>query len=367
MAMGSETAHEAECKAAAAAFGAALSEAVRRRVVDVPQPCFASASESGVACRVGVLFSGGIDSMVLAALAHAHVPPSQPIELINVAFGTNAAQARRTHTVVQTRAHRARLHMLAREQSLLSHVFVAAASASCRQAPDRLTGIRGFAELAALHPERHFRFVEVDITLCELRDARARLLEVLAPARTVMDFNIGAAIWFGARGKGRLRLRPPLSVGDDADELCRYAPCSPTRSGVASDDSSEDLLRIRLSISDQSTRALPVVSIEIGWLTARSKATEPESGKAAREDATSEREAGDGVREGEYTSGARVLLLGMGADEQLGGYGRHRTVFRREGWAGLRAELAAERARLWRRNLGRDDRVVADHGREARA
>jgi len=67
-----------------------------------------------------------------------------------------------------------------------------------------------------------------------------------------------------------------------------------------------------------------------------------------------------------YTSAARVLLLGMGADEQMGGYGRHRTAFKRGGWAGLGAELAADRARLWKRNLGRDDRVVSDHGREAR-
>ena len=61
-----------------------------------------------------------------------------------------------------------------------------------------------------------------------------------------------------------------------------------------------------------------------------------------------------------------MLLLGGGADEQLGGYGRHHTVFRHEGWAGLAAELAAERERLWLRNLGRDDRVVSDWGREAR-
>ncbi|EOD33955.1 hypothetical protein EMIHUDRAFT_423585 [Emiliania huxleyi CCMP1516] len=50
----------------------------------------------------------------------------------------------------------------------------------------------------------------------------------------------------------------------------------------------------------------------------------------------------------------------------MGGYGRHRTAFKRGGWAGLGAELAADRARLWKRNLGRDDRVVSDHGREAR-
>jgi asparagine synthetase B (glutamine-hydrolysing) len=63
---------------------------------------------------------------------------------------------------------------------------------------------------------------------------------------------------------------------------------------------------------------------------------------------------------------ARVLLLGMGADEQLAGYGRHRTRFAQEGWAGLITEVAMDVSRISDRNLGRDDRCVSDHGREAR-
>jgi asparagine synthetase B (glutamine-hydrolysing) len=33
----------------------------------------------------------------------------------------------------------------------------------------------------------------------------------------------------------------------------------------------------------------------------------------------------------DYTSPARVLLIGTGADELLGGYGRHKTVFKKNG------------------------------------
>ena len=67
-------------------------------------------------------------------------------------------------------------------------------------------------------------------------------------------------------------------------------------------------------------------------------------------------------------SSARVLLLGIGADELAGGYARHRSVFVGSGgdWRALRAELARDTGRLWARNFGRDDRVCADHGREAR-
>jgi hypothetical protein len=37
-----------------------------------------------------------------------------------------------------------------------------------------------------------------------------------------------------------------------------------------------------------------------------------------------------------------------------------------QGWQGLADELSQETRRLWVRNLGRDDRIVADTGREAR-
>lgn len=65
-------------------------------------------------------------------------------------------------------------------------------------------------------------------------------------------------------------------------------------------------------------------------------------------------------------SSARVLLLGLGADEQFGGYSRHKTAFRGGGWPRMRSEMDLDVERLWRRNLGRDDRCCSDHGREIR-
>ena len=76
---------------------------------------------------------------------------------------------------------------------------------------------------------------------------------------------------------------------------------------------------------------------------------------------------------GAYVSTAKVLFIGSGADEQLGGkkrnwgdnkimiyltclcsigYTRHRNAFRRFGWAGLQAEMKKDTTRLWKRNLG---------------
>lgn len=59
-------------------------------------------------------------------------------------------------------------------------------------------------------------------------------------------------------------------------------------------------------------------------------------------------------------------MTGIGADEQLAGYSRHRVRFATSGHEGLIQELAMELGRISSRNLGRDDRVIGDHGKEAR-
>ena len=66
------------------------------------------------------------------------------------------------------------------------------------------------------------------------------------------------------------------------------------------------------------------------------------------------------------TTSARVLLSGLGADELFGGYVRHATAFRRGGLLGLLDELELDVSRLGKRNLGRDDRVMAHWSKEVR-
>ncbi|KAF7972688.1 hypothetical protein HWV62_17250 [Athelia sp. TMB] len=77
------------------------------------------------------------------------------------------------------------------------------------------------------------------------------------------------------------------------------------------------------------------------------------------------RSSPDGPAEA-YTSTARVLLNGLGSDELLGGYGRHRTAYTSGGWQALIDELQLELERIPSRNLGRDDRVISSHGKETR-
>ena len=67
-----------------------------------------------------------------------------------------------------------------------------------------------------------------------------------------------------------------------------------------------------------------------------------------------------------YTTPARVLLSGLGADEIFGGYQRHATAFIRGGYSTLIDELELDFNRIGKRNLGRDDRVISHWGKEVR-
>ncbi|KAJ5899107.1 hypothetical protein N7495_003851 [Penicillium taxi] len=69
---------------------------------------------------------------------------------------------------------------------------------------------------------------------------------------------------------------------------------------------------------------------------------------------------------GTYTTSARVLLSGLGADELFAGYGRHGIAFNRSGFEGLLNEIKLDVSRLGQRNLGRDDRVLSHWSRETR-
>ncbi|XP_058081896.1 asparagine synthetase domain-containing protein C4F6.11c isoform X2 [Magnolia sinica] len=74
----------------------------------------------------------------------------------------------------------------------------------------------------------------------------------------------------------------------------------------------------------------------------------------------------EGVQCHKYRSKSKILLVGSGADEQCAGYSRHRTKYRLGGWLALEEEMKLDMQRIWKRNLGRDDRCISDNGKEAR-
>lgn len=58
--------------------------------------------------------------------------------------------------------------------------------------------------------------------------------------------------------------------------------------------------------------------------------------------------------------------MGTGADELFGGYTKHRAALKRNNWTGLQETLINDWLHISIRNLSRDDRVIADHGRQLR-
>ncbi|KAG5213647.1 hypothetical protein JEQ12_009433 [Ovis aries] len=230
--------------------------------------------------NVAILFSGGIDSMVIAALADHHIPLDEPIDLLNVAFMT---KEKTVPVNFNKKGRKQKNHCEIPSEEFSKSAAAAAAAASPGEqfnVPDRVTGRAGLKELQAANPSRIWNFVEINVSLEELqRLRRTRISHLIQPLDTVLDDSIGCAVWFASRGAG--------------------------------------------------------------WLVTQ-----------------------DGAQP--YQSSAKVVLTGIGADEQLAGYSRHRVRFLAHGLEGLNKEIEMELGRISSRNLGRDDRVISDHGKEAR-
>ena len=92
--------------------------------------------------KVGILFSGGLDSTILASLAHEFLPLDEPIDLLNVAF-----EKPKKKMVLQGKN--------AKKVSSVEH------SENNYLVPDRLTGRKALENLKRLFPDRVWNFLEV--------------------------------------------------------------------------------------------------------------------------------------------------------------------------------------------------------------
>jgi len=273
-----------------------LHVAVRRRVIDLTSLSSSSSYPKNssnhhisidTAAKVAILFSGGLDSVVLTALSHYHVPFDQGIDLINVSFAST-----QDHTSLEAQLNNNNDKNNKEEEERVNdnpNLTVQNQSHNLLFAsPDRIAAIQSFHELCRLWPQRKWRLILVNVLYSEVLEYQTRIRTLIHPLASTMDFNIGTAMWFASRGKG----------------------------------------------------------VEFNHTTDISQTTSPSHGVV--------------------TSNARIILVGIGADEQMAGYGRHRSVYNRGGYDALRSELKMEKSRLWTRNLGRDDRIISDHGKEAR-
>jgi len=157
-------------------FYEALDESVKLRVLSLPQKeyilysvtvfCHLDAIRTSAVegARIAILFSGGIDSTVLALLADRyrlsvgwskilirrfrHIPISEPIDLLNVAF-ENPRKLRAQKANNRSRRNHKNSFIPEDDNNVLEFDTV----------PDRMSGLEELEELKGLSPERTWNFV----------------------------------------------------------------------------------------------------------------------------------------------------------------------------------------------------------------
>lgn len=155
-------------------------------------------------CRVGILFSGGLDCSILAILADKVIAKNLSIDLFNVAF-------EKVKRVLPDSKH---------------HESITVNKNIHWDVPDRLTAKETLQELQELCPDRQWNLIEVNVTRNELeQELTHHLRDLISPSKNILDESLGAALWFASRGKGVIKGIPfestcrVLLLGSGADEL----------------------------------------------------------------------------------------------------------------------------------------------------
>jgi asparagine synthetase B (glutamine-hydrolysing) len=139
-----------------------LNKAVFKRVCNLPQ----IVKEDSNKCSIAVLFSGGIDSLLLAYLTAINTPNFTQIDLINLAFD--------------------------------------------RDAPDRNSGLISYYELISLLPDKKISLVLVDKNYeKDVEPLKEDTMSLIYPKNTHMDFNIATALSLATRLEG-FKIQPEL-------------------------------------------------------------------------------------------------------------------------------------------------------------
>ncbi|CAE7133023.1 unnamed protein product [Rhizoctonia solani] len=177
-------------------FISRLDDSVRSRVASIPSNNADLPRSEVPVARLGVLFSGGIDSSIVAYLADRHIPRDEPIDLLNVGFenprtlGVPQNKALQAAKVQKKRTKKERKKGLYAPETPLTistPVTNEIKTAGTYDVPDRLTGLQQLEELRRLCPHRKWNFVCVNVPYEECKQEEPKVMALMNPSNTVMD------------------------------------------------------------------------------------------------------------------------------------------------------------------------------------
>ncbi|KAK1442000.1 HUPs like protein [Babesia gibsoni] len=263
-----------------------------------------------------ILYSGGLDSALIASMVAEYVEDIQYIELVNVAFQP-------------------------------------------KRAPDRVTALCTYEDLLKLYPKVDFRLICVDVDTDEYKQMEPYLYGLIFPNTTHMDLNIAAAIHYAVTMKGYIfnpevfkteqwqKIRESTSIMKSVNLRVTIANTPDKQEGSNIDEGHDCTVlesigkgKFARSSSDDDVDVLPRY-----WKDIQTTAMVPLVAPLGES----------------YVSQSRDVIIGSGADELFGGYGRH-AVERKKDASMAEHEINKDLIRLWKRNMGRDDRVVNQNG-----
>jgi asparagine synthetase B (glutamine-hydrolysing) len=150
-------------------FETLLKNSLALRVRNIREETITATPTASLEPRVAILFSGGLDCTLLARLTHELLSPTEPIDLLNVAF------------------QNPRIHKDGPGYELC---------------PDRITARSSLVELQGTCPGRDFRLICVNVPYEESQKHKQQVIDLIHPHNTEMDLSIGYALYFASRGIG---------------------------------------------------------------------------------------------------------------------------------------------------------------------
>ncbi|UKJ87871.2 hypothetical protein MACJ_000311 [Theileria orientalis] len=252
---------------------------------------------------LSILFSGCVDSSLIALIS-LNTFKDMRIELINVSFDFKAS-------------------------------------------PDRITSFFTYEELIKLYPDRDIRLVLVDVDPDDYLRDEPDIYRLSYPNQTHMDLNISASVYYSGALKGYL-------FSKEFFKTDYWSTFKNNTSLLKSINLKVTVSKDRKSERGDLAEGIPDTLVN-----------EPDSANADTDESKNipplemyKRFSSDSEYCKEYVSESKYVIMGSGADELFGGYGRHVSAKMFDEKTSFSSEINKDILRLWKRNLGRDDRVL---------